>query len=206
MKPRLFLWISLAVVMATVPTSANAAQEQAVTVPAGTVLHLRMEDSVGSDISRVEQPIRADVTRPVIVHGRTVVPAGSTAIGHVVAVRKAGHLKQRSLVTVRFSGLKLRGEDERLRIRSRSWSALGPSLKQRDVKGIALPAAGGAIVGAIIGGGKGAAIGAAAGGGAGTARLMITRGRDVRVPKGTLVAVRLTQPVRLDVRGTAGRR
>jgi hypothetical protein len=165
-----------------------------------------MDNSVGSDISRVEQPVRADVTRPVVVHGRTVVPAGSTAIGHVVAVRKAGHLKERSLVTVRFSELKPRGEEERFRIQTRSWSALGPSLKRRDVTGIGLPAAGGAVIGAIIGGGKGAAIGAAAGGGAGTARLMITRGKDVRVPRGTLVAVRLTQPARLDVRGTTGRR
>jgi hypothetical protein len=64
----------------------------------------------------------------------------------------------------------------------------------------------GAIIGAIVGGGKGAAIGAAAGGGAGTARLMVTRGKNVRVPRGTLVAVRLTQPARLEVRGTTGRR
>jgi hypothetical protein len=165
-----------------------------------------MDNTVGSDISRLEEPVRAEVTRPVVVHGRTVVPTGSTAIGQVVAVRKAGHLKQRSLVTVRFSELKPRGEGEQYRIRTRSWSAIGPSLTSRDTKGIGLPAAGGAIIGAIIGGGKGAAIGAAAGGGAGTARLMVTRGKDVRVRKGTLVAVRLTQPVRLDVRGTTGRR
>jgi len=204
MRSKLFLCISLA--LALVPASVGAAQEQRVTVPAGTVLHLRMESTVGSDISRVEEPVRADVTRPVVVHGTTVVPAGSTAIGHVVSVRRAGHLRQRSLVTVRFSEVKLRGEGEQFSIRTRSWSAVGPSLEGRDVKGIGLPAAGGAIVGAIIGGGKGAAIGAAAGGGAGTARLMITRGKDVRVPRGTLVAVRLTQPARLDVRGTTGRR
>jgi hypothetical protein len=206
MRSKLFLWIALAGALASAPASISAAQEQQVTVPTGTVLHLRMENGVGSDISHVEEPVRAVVTRPVVVHGRTVVPAGSTAIGHVVAVRRAGHLKQRSLVSVRFSEVMPRGADEQVRIRTRSWSALGPSLTRRDVNGIGLPAAGGAIVGAIIGGGKGAAIGAAAGGGAGTARLMITRGKDVRVPKGTLVAVRLTQPVRLDARATTGRR
>ncbi len=206
MPRKLFLSFSLIVLLAAVPVSIASAAEQEVTVPAGTVLHLRMENTVGSDISRVEEPVRADVTRSVVVHGRTVVPAGSVVRGNVIGVRKAGHLRQRSMVTVRFSELKPRGEEDQFRIRTRAWSAVGPSLTSRDTKGIALPAAGGAIIGAIIGGGKGAGIGAAAGGGAGAARLMVTRGKDVRVPNGSLVAVRLTQPARLDVRGTTGRR
>ncbi len=203
---RYLLWFPLVVVLAAFPSLVAAAPEWDVTVPAGTVLHLRMENSVGSDISRVEQPVRAELTRPVVVHGNRLVPAGSLAIGHVVAVRRAGHLKQRSLVTVRFSELRPRGEAGEVPIRTRSWSAIGPSLDERDLKGIGLPAAGGAIIGAIIGGGKGAAIGAAAGGGAGTARLLVTRGKNVRIPRGTPVAVRLTRPVHLDARGPTGRR
>ncbi len=203
MSRRLFFWVPVAAALAVLSAfPALAAPEQEVTLPAGTVLHLRMENSIGSDISRVEEPVRAEVTRPVVVRGRAVVPTGSVAIGNVLAVRKAGHLRQRSLVTVRFSELKPRGEEDQFRIRTRAWSAVGPSLTERDTKGIGIPAAGGAIIGAIIGGGKGAAIGAVAGGGAGTARLMVTRGKDVRVPRGTLVAVRLSQPARVDVRGT----
>lgn len=188
------------------PAAASPRSEREVTVPAGALLHLRLEEGVGSDISRVEQPVRAEVTRPVVVRGVTVIPAGSTALGHVVAVRRAGHLQQRSLVTVRFTEVKPRGEDERFRIGTRSWSALGPSLKKRTVEGIGVPAAGGAIIGALIGGGKGAGIGAGVGAGAGTARLLVTRGKDVRVSRGTVLAVRLTEPARLEVPTVAARR
>ncbi len=206
MKRNLFLWIPLVVALAMLPATVSAAAERAVTIPAGTVLHLRMENSVGSDISRREEPVRAEVTRRVVVHGRTAVPAGSLAIGNVIAVRRAGHLRERSLVTVRFSELRPRGEAETFRIRTRPFSALGPNQNKRDVEGLGIPAAGGAIIGAIIGGGKGAGIGAAAGAGAGTARLMVTRGKDVRVPKGAVVAVRLTAPARVEVPEASARR
>ncbi len=112
MNRSLFRWIPLMVVLAWLPSTVQAAPAREVTIPAGTVLHLRMENTVGSDISRVEQPVRAALTRPVVVSGRTALPAGSLAVGHVTAVRRAGHLKQRSLVTLRFSQLKPRGEEE----------------------------------------------------------------------------------------------
>ena len=56
----------------------------------------------------------------------------------------------------------------------------------------------GSIVGAIAGGGKGAAIGAAAGAAAGTAGLL-TRGRFVRVPAGSLLTFRLDRDLRIGV-------
>jgi hypothetical protein len=59
---------------------------------------------------------------------------------------------------------------------------------------IGLPAAGGAIVGGLVGGKKGAGIGALTGGGAGTAVVLSTRGRDVRVGRGATLRVRLTAP------------
>ena len=55
------------------------------------------------------------------------------------------------------------------------------------------------MLGAIIGGGKGAAIGTAVGGGAGTAVVMSTRGEEVRLPAGTSLTVRLTQPLTVRV-------
>ncbi len=203
MKRHLFCWIPLMVALGAAPATVSAAPprttERAATIPAGTVLHLRIENSIGSDISRVEQPVRAEVTRPVVVRGQTVLPVGSLAIGHVVAARRAGHLKERSLVSVRFSEVKPRGDEESFPIRTRSWSALGPSLQKRDLEGIGIPAAGGAVIGGLLGGAKGAGIGAAVGGGAGVGRLMITRGKNVRVPRGSLITVRLAQPVHVEV-------
>jgi hypothetical protein len=64
-----------------------------------------------------------------------------------------------------------------------------PSAKGDDAEKIAIPAVGGAIVGAIIGGNKGAAIGAAAGGGAGTAVVLTSAGPEVDLAEGTVLSL-----------------
>jgi uncharacterized membrane protein YebE (DUF533 family) len=63
------------------------------------------------------------------------------------------------------------------------------------------PAAGGAIIGALVGGKKGALVGTAIGGGAGTAAVLSTRGREVHLAKGAALTVRLTAPVTVVVKG-----
>ena len=89
---RFVFGIPLAVVLTgwTISTAQASPAQRQVSVPAGTLLHLRLDEAVGSDISRVEQPVSASVTRPVVVHGVTVVPAGSTVLGHVVAGSQQG--------------------------------------------------------------------------------------------------------------------
>jgi hypothetical protein len=64
----------------------------------------------------------------------------------------------------------------------------------------------GSIIGAIAGGGKGAAIGAAAGAAAGVG--LLTRGRFIRVPAGSVVTFRLERPlsIGMPVRGGYDRR
>jgi hypothetical protein len=58
----------------------------------------------------------------------------------------------------------------------------------------------GTIIGAIAGGGKGAAIGAAAGAAAGAGASLMTHGRFVRVPAGSVLTFRLDQRLTLGVR------
>src|SRR5262245_36806554 len=57
--------------------------DRQVTIPAGTVLHLRTTRSFGSDISNIEDPVSATLAEPVMIGGRTVLPAGSAASGYV---------------------------------------------------------------------------------------------------------------------------
>ena len=84
-----------------------------------------------------------------------------------------------------------------MRIRTSAIARQAPATKARGARTIGLPAAGGAIVGALAGGKKGAAIGAAAGGGAGTTVVLSTRGREVRLGRGATGAVTLLEPVRV---------
>ena len=170
-----------------------------VTIPAGTVLRLRVSRGFGSDISRVEDQVSATLANPVVVGGRAVLGQGSLASGYVSQATRPGKVKGRGRVAVRFTRITPAGHDDDYRMETRSWLAVAPATKKRDAMKIGLPAAGGAIVGGIVGGKKGAGVGALAGGGAGTAVVLTTRGKDVRVGRGALLSVRLTAPLTIDV-------
>jgi hypothetical protein len=196
-----------AIVFSTAPVVVNADSESSssisararfVTIPAGTVLRLRVTRGFGSDISRVEDPVTATLARAVVIDGRAVLPVGSTASGYVSEATRPGKVKGRGRVAVRFTRIDPEGP-ESYSIRTRSWVATAPATKKKDALTIGIPAAGGAAVGALIDGKKGAGIGAAVGGGAGTAAVLTTRGKDVRVGRGATLSVRLSEPLTVQI-------
>jgi hypothetical protein len=186
--------------VAEATASAFAARYRDITIPAGTVLPVTLDSYVASDSSRIEDPVRAHVRRDVVVQGVTVIPAGSALSGYVTSVQRPGRVKGRGYIAFRFNRLSVAGSSERLTLRTSAVARRAPATKGEDATKIGLPAAGGAIVGAIAGGKKGAAIGAAAGGGAGTAVVLSTRGREVRLGRGLATSVRLLEPATLRVR------
>lgn len=173
--------------------SADAADR--ITIPAGTTLRIRLESNVGSDISRPRDRVEGRLVQPLTVDGRAVVPSGSRVTGRVVEAVESGRVKGRGRLALRFSSLTSARTDDTYAIHTRTWTKIAPATKKKDAATIGLPAAGGAVVGALVGGGKGAAIGAAAGGGAGTAVVLSTRGKDVRMGEGALLVVQLTEPL-----------
>ncbi len=183
------------VVTASPEVSETARVARRVTIPAGTVLRLRVDRGFGSDISRVEDSVPATLTRAVVIDGRTILPAGSAAAGYVSEAVRPGKVKGRGRVAVRFTRIDPGPGVEPYRMQTRSWVAVAPATKKKDALTIGLPAAGGAVVGALVDGKKGAAIGSAVGGGAGTAVVLTTRGKDVRVGRGAVLSVRLTSPL-----------
>ena len=104
-------------------------------------------------------------------------------------------MKGRASLTLLFSSVSGRGE--RYPIAARV-ALVAPSTTGKDVAKIAVPAAGGAIIGGLIGGKKGAAIGTAIGGGGGAAVVLSTAGPQIRLPRGTVLSLPLDQAV--DVR------
>ena len=115
--------------------------------------------------------------------------------------RRSGRVKGRAHLAVRFDSLSPSGDDQRYDIRAASIGRTAQATKKKDALEIGAPAAGGAIIGGLLGGKKGAAIGAATGGGAGTAVVLSTRGKEVQVPKGTALTVKLSEPITVRVRG-----
>jgi hypothetical protein len=187
------LTTALSVLMLVAGISANAAER--ITIPAGTTMRVRLESNVGSDTSHASDRVHGRLAQPLMIDGRPAVPAGSGVSGTVVEAVEAGRVNGRGRLSLRFTSLTSARTEDTYRIRTRTWTKVAPGTKKKDAATIALPAAGGAVVGALTGGKKGAAIGAAVGGGAGTAVVLSTRGKDVRMGEGSIVVVRLSEPL-----------
>ena len=175
-----------------------------VTLPAGTQLPIVLDTGVGSDTSHVEELVQAHLARPVLVHGVTALGAGSRVSGVVTDATRSAKVKGRAHVAVRFDALTPEGpgsDHARYSIQTAAVGRTAPGTKKKDAVEIGAPAVGGAIIGALVGGKKGAAIGGAAGGGAGTAVVLSTRGKEVHLPKGARLTLRLSQPVTVRVSG-----
>ena len=168
-----------------------------VTVPAGSVLPLTLDKTLASNVNRLEDPVQARLSQPLAVGNVEVIPSGSRVEGVVSEVQQSGKVSGRARLSIRFNALVV--QDRRYDITTMSLTREAQGTKKRDAEEIGIPAAGGAIVGALIGGKKGAGIGAAVGGGAGTAYVLSQPGKEVKLGAGERVSVRLAQPVTIRV-------
>lgn len=178
--------------------AAQGANYREVTLRAGTVLPVTLETAVGSDTSRIEQPVKGRLRRAVMVNGVQVLPAGAAVSGHVTSARRPGRVKGRGLIAMRFTQLDTPGAGSS-RISTATVSRLAPATKEKDALEIIAPATAGAVIGRIVGGKGAARKGAVIGGAGGTGYVLATRGKEVRLGPGASLSVRLTAPLTVRV-------
>ena len=168
-----------------------------VTLAEGTMLGLRLDTAVASDTSKVEDPVRATLRKPIVSNSLTVLPEGTRITGVVTDVARSGKVKGLAHLSLRFTSLTV--DDERYEIRTHSVSRQAKSTKKKDATKVGIGTGAGALIGAIAGGGKGAAIGAGVGAAAGTGVVVATRGEEVRLAEGTSLTVALASPLKVRV-------
>lgn len=167
------------------------------TLPQGTTLAVRLDTPIASDSSRAEDMVEATLTDAVVIDDWVVVPAGSVLRGTVAEVAAAGRVKGRASLTLLFTSISVTGHDESYPMAARLMM-MAPATTGKDAAKIGIPAAGGAVLGAIIGGKKGAAIGTVIGGGGGATVVLMTPGDEIRLPVGSVLGFPLDRA--LDVR------
>jgi outer membrane biosynthesis protein TonB len=169
-----------------------------VTIPASAVIGLQVDRSLSSETANVEDKIEARVTRDVMAGGQRAIPAGSRMLGSVVLVERGGKIKEPARLGVRFHTLVLADGTE-MPLRTEAIYRDGESPGNESSRKIGGAAVGGAILGAILGGGKGAMIGGATGAAGGTAAVMAGGRNAATLPSGTIVTARVAGPVTIQV-------
>lgn len=184
------------------------------TVGAGTRIPLSLINSVSTKHSTEGDRVYLETVFPILSGGRIVIPPGSFVNGTVTEVKRPGRVKGRGELFLRFDSLTLaNGVTRDFKARLGSVDARGGEMLDRnegkvigegnkggDMRTIAETTAAGASVGAIAGAaaksaGMGLGIGSAAGAAAGVLGVMLTRGPDAVLAKGSTIEMVLDRPL-----------
>ncbi len=171
---------------------ARASGSSSVDVPVGTEFDVRLQQSLTSGTAQVEDRFEATTMVDLRQGDRLMVPAGSLMRGVVSAVNKAGRVDRKGSLTVAFDQVTINGRSYPIR------ATVTQAIESEGVRGeagkIGTGAGVGAIIGGILGGFRGALAGILIGGG-GT--IAATEGKDVALPAGTVLRVRLDSGLNL---------
>ena len=170
-----------------------AAKPEPIVIPSGTSISVSLQTAVSSASSHSGDKFEAVLASPLKVDDETVAPAGTTVTGRVVDAESSGRLEHPGRLSLSLVSMSLNGRS--VPLSTSTVSAQGQSHKGRNLKWIGGSAAGGALLGGILGGGKGALIGSAVGAGGGTAAAAATGKKDVGFGVEHRLNFRLTQSV-----------
>jgi hypothetical protein len=174
----------------TEPTQVSSSQPGE--IPVGQELDVRLQTPLSSDTATVEQRFQTTTVVDLMQGDRVLVPAGSVVRGVVRSAEEAGRVDRTGRLTLGFDQLVVNGREYPLRAMA---TQVFQSEGIREEAATVGTAGGvGAIVGGIIGGLRGALIGAIVGSGG---VIAATEGKDVELPAGAIVRIRLDSPVQI---------
>jgi type IV secretion system protein VirB10 len=192
------------------PASRAAGSGQTITVPAGTRIGVTLENGISTYSAKPGDSVYFRTSFPITINNKVVVPVGSYLRGEVTDAKRPGRVKGKGELRIRLNTLILpNGYTVDLNAEPRSTDAgktrtdsegkiTGPGGKGKDAETVAATTVTGAGIGAIAGGGKGAGIGAGIGGLAGLAAVLLTRGPEAQLPRGSSMDLVLERDLQLE--------
>ena len=186
-------------------------------IDAGTKVPLSLLNSVSTKHSGEGDRVYLETIFPIMANGRVVIPPGSYVAGTVTQVKRPGRVKGRGELWLRFDSLTLPNgvtRDFRARIGSMDGRASEELDKEEgkirsegnkggDARSVGEATAAGASIGVIAGGaaghyGMGAGIGAAAGAGVGLMGVLLSRGPEAVLAKGSTLEMVLDRALHFE--------
>jgi hypothetical protein len=180
-------------------------------VPGGTHIPLVLHNAISTRSARPGDPVYFETLFPVMIDGHVVIPAGSYISGEVTDAKRAGRVKGRAELGIKLTTMILpnsymvnlnaipsgagSGGGETV---NNEGKIVGDSDKASDAGTVIKSTGAGAGIGGIADGGKGAGIGAAIGAAAGLGAVLLSRGPDAELPRGSTIEAVIDRSIYLE--------
>jgi type IV secretion system protein VirB10 len=181
-------------------------------VPSGTKLPLVLHNSVSTRTNKAGDTIYLETTFPIIVEGRIAIPAGSYISGEILFAKRPGKVAGRGEMQIKMNTMILpngytvdfnaiptgagTGANDTVEEEGR---IKGDTDKGGDAGTVLKTTSAGAGIGGIAArSGRGAGIGAGVGAAVGLMTILLSRGPELDLPRGTTLDVELNRPLYLD--------
>jgi len=198
----------------TTPAKASATHAsgpgQSILVPMGTHLGVILESGISTATAKPGDAVYFRTSFPITINNKVVIPVGSYLRGEVTDTKRPGRVKGKGEFRIRLDTLvfpngytvDLNAEPHSAdggHVKTDSEGKMtGPGGGGKDAATVATTTVAGAGIGAIADGAKGAGIGAGIGGAAGLAAVLLSRGPDAQLPRGSSMDLVLERDLQLD--------
>ena len=180
-------------------------------VPSGTRLPLVLHNAISTRSAQPGDPVYLETLFPIVIDSRILIPAGSYVSGEVTEAKRPGRVHGRGEIKIKLDNLILpngyqasfnasptdagTGGNESV---GKEGTIKGDSNKAGDVGTVVETTIAGGALGGIAGGTlNGARAGAGAGAAAGLLAVLLTRGPEAELPRGTTLDVVMNRPLYL---------
>lgn len=175
-------------------------------VPAGTALMVRLETTLATFSNRVGDPFRGSLTQPVVVDGKTLLPAGAVIEGRVTKLTEPRRISGKPTIGILPEAVILpSGERYYLDATLTDTNIPGSDVNnegqfkasghdRRDTIEQGGGTAGGMLIGGLVGGPVGILVGGAIGAGS-TTGFWLSKHRSATLPAGTQLTLELNRPL-----------
>ncbi len=197
------------------PSPAEAAHRRStgerINVPAGTRVAVVLENGISTRNAKVGDSVYLRTSFPITQNNRIVIPIGSYIRGELLDSKRPGRIKGRgefrmrlnTLIfpngyTVNLIGAPRSADSGGNETTDNEGKVTGPGGKGKDAGTVATTTVTGTGIGAIAGGAKGAGIGAGIGGLAGLGAVLLTRGPEAQLPRGSTLDIVLEHDLFLE--------
>jgi len=180
-------------------------------VPGGTHIPLVLHNAISTRSARPGDPVYFETLFPIMIDGHVVIPAGSYMSGEVTEAKRAGRVKGRAELGIKLTTIILpnsymvdlnalpsgAGSGGRETVNNEG-QVVGDTDKASDVGTVIKSTAAGAGIGGIAGGARGAGIGAGIGAAAGLGAVLLSRGPDAELPRGSTIEAVIDRSIFLE--------